>query len=814
VDFLLRLFDTSGFPARWRCGAGWTESPALGWLHVLSDLGIWTAYLAIPLVLLYFLRQRRDLPFRRIFLLFGAFIFACGTTHLLEAVIFWWPVYRLAGAVKLLTAIVSWTTVFALTGVVPRVLAMRSPEELQREIDARRVAEAQLQQMNSELESRVLQRTNELENAAALLRRERELLQTTLRSIGDAVIVTNEQGQVMFLNGSAQQLTGWNSDEAQGRSLTEVFQIVNETTREVVENPALRALREGVIVGLANHTILLAKDGREIAIDDSAAPIRTEDGVLRGAVLVFRNINEQRRAEAALQKSELRERERAAELDAVLRATPTPIWISHDPDCRQVTGNPASYRLLHTSEGENVSATPSQPLTRTFREYQNDVPLAGNELPLQQAAASGRDIIGSELTIVFDDNGEIRHLYGNASPVLDTSGKVRGAVAAFMDITDLKRSHDELREAARRKDEFLATLAHELRNPLAPIRNSLEVMKRANGDMTLIDHSVVLMERQLHQMVRLVDDLLDLSRITRGKVELRKEHLDVSSVLERAIETNRPIATAQGHQIILDLPGEPLPVWGDGTRLIQVFNNLLNNACKFTPSGGEIIVRIERDGDQVRVVVQDRGVGIPPAMLDRVFEMFTQVDGSIDRSHAGLGIGLTLAKNLVEMHEGTIHAHSEGEGKGSSFTVTLPLSDKLLPENEHEPELPAQARRHRILIVDDNRDAATSLAILLRHMGHDTETAFDGPEALDHVKTVVPDLVLLDLGLPKMSGYEVCRALRQEPFGSTLIIFALTGWGQEEDKRKTAEAGFDGHFVKPVDLKALSNLLATIKNGG
>lgn len=298
LEIFTRFFDTTGFLPRWECG---TWSSAHGWLHVLSDLGVWSAYVAIPCVLIYFLLRRQDLPFRLIFLLFGAFILACGTTHLMEAAIFWWPAYRLAGAIKLFTAAVSWATVFALVPVVPKVLAMRSPEELQREIDARTKAERALQQANDALEQRIQERTAELVRANSTLRQERERFRTTLSSIGDGVIATDTDSRVTFLNPVAQKLTGWTEEDAVGRRLDEVFHIVNETTRAVVENPTRRALDEGRIVGLANHTVLISRDGTEWPLDDSAAPIRNGSGV-SGAVLVFREISERKRQQEALRE--------------------------------------------------------------------------------------------------------------------------------------------------------------------------------------------------------------------------------------------------------------------------------------------------------------------------------------------------------------------------------------------------------------------------------------------------------------------------------------------------------------------------------
>jgi PAS domain S-box-containing protein len=365
--------------------------------------------------------------------------------------------------------------------------------------------------------------------AAMIVHEQREWLRTTLGCIGDAVIATDNEGRVTFLNAVAVALTGWTEDEARGEPLQGVFPIVNEQSRQPVENPALRAIREGTIVGLANHTVLIARDGRQVPIDDSAAPIRDEGGRVSGAVLVFRDISERK---------------------GVLEA---------------------------------------------------------------------------------------------------------------------------LRESDRRKDEFLATLAHELRNPLAPLRNGLQVM-RLTEEPALREQSLEMMERQLAQLVRLVDDLLDVGRITKGKIELRRERVDVADVIENALETCRPVIEASRHELIVARPPRPIPLLGDRTRLAQVVANLLNNAAKYTPAHGRIWLSGEQDDRQAVFRVRDNGVGIPGDMLPSIFDMFTQVDGSLERAQGGLGIGLTLVRRLVELHGGTVEARSDGPGRGSEFVVRLPMA--------------------------------------------------------------------------------------------------------------------------------------------
>lgn len=368
---------------------------------------------------------------------------------------------------------------------------------------------------------------------------------------------------------------------------------------------------------------------------------------------------------------------------------------------------------------------------------------------------------------------------------------------------------NQLREADRRKDEFLATLAHELRNPLAPLSNGLEILRHTAG-MTATDEVRAVMERQLAQMVHLVDDLLDMSRISRGKINLRHEHIELGEVIRQAIETSRPVIERARHRLTISLPPASLIVNGDSTRLAQVFSNLLNNAAKYSDAGGQITVTVEHDASQAVVKVRDTGIGIPVEMLPRVFEMFTQVDRSLEKSQGGLGIGLSLVKGLVEMHGGSVQALSPGRGHGSEFVVRLPVVESQEGVNFRRPGETrfATPANRRILIVDDNRDAANSLAMMLRLMGNDTAIAHDGLQALDVAAAFRPDVALLDIGMPRLNGYDTAMQMRKESWGQDILLVALTGWGQEDDKRRTQEAGFNHHLVKPLDFAVLDKLLA------
>ena len=368
-----------------------------------------------------------------------------------------------------------------------------------------------------------------------------------------------------------------------------------------------------------------------------------------------------------------------------------------------------------------------------------------------------------------------------------------------------------LKESDRRKDEFLAMLAHELRNPLAPIRNAVQIYRAKGLSVPELQWATDVIDRQVHQMTRLVDDLLDVSRITTGKIELRKERVELAAVVNSAVEASRPLIEKWGHELTVTIPPQPIQLEADPTRLAQVLSNLLNNAAKYTDQGGRIWLTAERQSGHVLIRVKDTGIGIPAEMLPRIFDMFTQVDRTLERSEGGLGIGLTLVQRLVEMHGGTVEAHSDGPGKGSEFVVRLPVAevkDQGRQGAACDGEKGAAPARRRILVVDDNRDAADSLGMLLRMMGNEVHTAHDGLEAVGAAAAFHPDVVLLDIGLPKLNGYEAARRIREQDGGTDMVLVAVTGWGQEEDRRRSKEAGFDHHMTKPVEFAALQKLLA------
>jgi PAS domain S-box-containing protein len=396
------------------------------------------------------------------------------------------------------------------------------------------------------------------------------------------------------------------------------------------------------------------------------------------------------------------------------------------------------------------------------------------------------------------------------SPLCDDTGRVIGASKVARDISERKRADAILRDADRRKDEFLAILAHELRNPLAPIRHSLEILLRSEGEPRLFQHATDILGRQLSHMIRLVDDLLDVSRITRDRLKLQKTRVELGSIVGHAVDAGRPMAERDHQTIEVSLPDKPIYLDADPVRLAQVFSNLFNNACQYTEPGGRIWLKAHEEPGEVVITVRDSGIGVPADQLDGIFEMFAQVEDDSERPRRGLGIGLTLVRRLVELHGGTVTARSEGRGLGSEFEVRLPIIEAPIARQEPKPVRPPEGAARRILVVDDNRDSAESIATLLQLSGHQTFLAHDGLAAVEEAERLRPDVVLLDVGLPKISGIDACRRIRSHPWGKSLVIVALTGWGQDHDRRNTRDAGFDAHLVKPVDYGDLLQLLSAL----
>lgn len=675
---------------------------------------------------------------------------------------------------------------------------MGSDEQEERELRSAALKNAQsILVARRRAEQALLEAHEALELKTDELQQQREWFQVTLSSIGDAVITTDVHARVTYLNPVAETLTGWSTEEAAGQPLETVFSIINEGTGLTVESPVKRVLNEGVVVGLANHTALVRRDGKVAAIEDSAAPIRDLRGNLVGSVMVFRDVTERRRAEKALQRSE--------ELltDFFENAAVGLHWVG--PDGIILRANKTELDLLGYSKEEYVG--------RHIAEFHADKPVIDDIL---QKLGCGECLQGYEARLRCKD-GSIRYVLISSNVLWedgkfihtrcftrDITGRKLAEMALREEVARRERAEAALRETDRRKDEFLATLAHELRNPLAPIRQAALISQAPNATEAQKRWSHSVINRQAQHMSLLLDDLLDVSRITRGVLELRMAATDLADVIDAAVETTRPLIDAKRHSLRIHRPVDPISFMADPLRLAQVLSNLLTNAAKYTDAGGEILLSAQATEGSILISVKDNGIGIPEAALGNVFEMFTQVKSAQDRSEGGLGIGLALSQGLVDLHGGTIEVTSEGPGHGSEFIVRLPR--KATPATSGQrtaEESKARVVGRRVLIADDNLDGAETLGTLLRMEGHEVLIVHDGREATQAFATFRPEVALLDIGMPQINGYEVARSVREGSRGRAVTLVAITGWGKESDKARALEAGFDHHFTKPVDAKAL-----------
>ncbi len=511
------------------------------------------------------------------------------------------------------------------------------------------------------------------------------------------------------------------------------------------------------------------------------------------------------RAEGALIESEAR-------LSGILRQSPAGI-VQTDARGTMTLVNPRWCDMLGHSEADLLG--------RNILDFTHPTFVAPTATAFGRLLAGGPDCM-IEMDYCRKD-GSVLHAQSNVAAIRSPGGEFFGMITVVLDISERLRAEAELRRLAanlsevdRRKDVFLATLAHELRNPLAPIRNGLQIMKLAQADAVMVEKARTIMERQVVQMTRLIDDLMDVSRISEGKIQLRKSIMPLADAVRSAVESSRALIDGQGHELVVNVAPEPIYVVGDVVRLSQVIANLLNNAAKYTDRGGRIRLSVEQHGSDAVVSVVDSGDGIAADMLTRVFDMFAQIDGSLEKSQGGLGLGLHIVKRLVELHDGSIIAESGGHGAGSRFMMRLPAAPARGangPADRDGDRAPTAAPtaapvRRRILVVDDNHDVAISLAEMLHIMGNDTRTAFDGEQAFVMAEAFRPDVVVMDIGMPKMNGYDTCRRIRGQPWGHNIVIIAQSGWGQDDQLRMSQDAGFTSHLVKPVDPAALETLLA------
>ncbi|MGE3776891.1 MAG: MEDS domain-containing protein [Pirellulaceae bacterium] len=621
----------------------------------------------------------------------------------------------------------------------------------------------------------------ERERVEASLRESEQRFSGFMQHLPGLAWIKDAEGRYIFANDAAVEAF------RTPRSL-----LYGKTDQDVFPPATASAFREHDLQALATNSgiqvieTLEHANGREHQSLVAKFPIPARDGTttLIGGVAI--DVTEQKNAEKAVRDSERIYR-------AIGESIDFGVWVC-DPSGRNIYASESLLKLIGMTQDQCCQFGWVDAL------HPDDA---------ERTAAAWRECVRTRGT--WDNEHRFRGVDGRyypvlarGAPVVDEQGNVIYWAGINLDISRIKTAEESLRETDRRKDEFLAMLAHELRNPLAPIRSGLDVLSLGDVAPEVVD----LMRRQVEQLVRLVDDLLDVSRIMRGKVNLRRELVELAQVVARASETARPLIDAQHHRFTRSLPAEPVWIDGDPVRLAQVFSNLLANSAKYTEYGGQIALTAQVEEDEVVIRVRDSGIGIDAELLPHVFELFTQSERAIDRSQGGLGIGLTVSKSLVEMHGGSIAATSAGHGKGSEFVVRLPLVRRAeRPLLRHVPSPPCQ--RRRILVVDDNAAAAKMLSLLLRKMGpHHIELAHDGPRALELARDFQPDIVLLDIGLPRMSGYEVAQQLRELPRSSPLLLVALTGYGSDEDRRRSQLAGFDEHLIKPPALESLQQLLA------
>lgn len=663
-------------------------------------------------------------------------------------------------------------------------------------------------------------------------------LAAIVASSDDAIVSRDLEGRVDSWNDGARRLFGYSPDEMQGRTMDA---LVPDELRAQECDLLYRLTKGERVAHLESER--LARGNVRVPVSMSLSPIRDDHGKVIGSALIARDITERRRSDRAL-------RERMRQLDVLSQSGQTLILGEQDPaTMRQellervqaAVGNEICISYGVSADGESVVMLSSLGLSQAQQAELASVPMTDalcglavrrksrvvvehlQHSPMRQARRlqklGARCYVGCPLIA----HGRV---FGVAAFVSTSRDRVRRGdllvikalcdqVSAMLErselIAELRRTDQTLRQAARAKDDMIATLAHELRNPLAPIRNAVSVLHRdVLNDPTRVAWCRDIIERQVVQMSHLLEDLLDASRLARNKIELRLERIPLTQAIGQAVEATQSLLEMRDQRLQLTLPDEPLLVDADLTRLTQVFGNLLNNAAKYSDPGSKIELRAWREGDQACISVRDHGIGIPPEQLPLVFRMFSQLSPALERSDGGLGIGLALAHGLVEQHRGTLVARSDGAGQGSEFTVRIPAAASAHASPKEQPIQGSEPLRRRLLVVDDNIDAAQTLAMLLGMHGQEVRTAFSGADALDVASTWAPDVAVLDIGMPGLNGYELCRRLRQQLQGHPLLCIACTGWGQESDRDRADEAGFDFHLVKPIEPDALLRLLDVV----
>jgi PAS domain S-box-containing protein len=673
------------------------------------------------------------------------------------------------------------------------------------------------------------------ERSRKQLHRRAAWLSTTLRSMGDAVIATDGEGHVTFLNPVAETLTGWTSEEAGGMPLDQIFRITNQVTGETAENPVARVLREGAVVGLANHTALTARDGTSRPIDDTAAPIMDDGGRMQGIVLVFHDVTQRYAADESVLES--RQARRMAEvalrqaedsrlvLAAIVESSDDAI-IGETLDGAITSWNQAAQRILGYTAAEIVG----KPISALMP------PDHSEDMPRILERIRRGESVGHFETQRLSKDGRVIDVSLSVSPIRDAGGTIIGAAKVARDITDRRRVEAErerllaaaqsaradAESANRMKDEFLATLSHELRTPLNAILGWAKILRSGKVDADDLEEGLSAIDRNAQSQTQIVEDLLDISRITSGNLRLDVQRLNLTDIIEAALAAVLPAANAKEirfHKVLDSLAG---PVAGDAARLQQVVWNLLANAVKFTPKGGQVQVLLERVNSHAEISVIDTGIGIKPEFLPHVFDRFRQADASTTRRHAGLGLGLAIAKHLIEMHGGSVRAKSPGEGQGATFTLTLPITvvhpERPEPSQVHPTAYDApEDPRHdgtlaglRVLIVDDEPDARQLLRHVLVDCQAQVAVAGSAAEALAVVRQFHPDVIVSDIGMPEQDGYDFIRQVRADPAINEIPAAALSAFARPDDRKRSLLAGFQTHVAKPVDPAELAAVVASL----
>jgi PAS domain S-box-containing protein len=663
--------------------------------------------------------------------------------------------------------------------------------------------------------------------AASELAAQQAWFRITLSSIGDAVIAADPQGRVTFVNATAERLTGWPETEAVGRPLHDVFNIINETTGQPVENPATLVMKLGHMVGLANHTVLIARDGTERPIADSAAPIRDAEDRMLGVVLVFRDITEERRAEDALaEQREWLETTLESIGDAVIATDVHGRVVFMNPIAEYLTGRTAAF----------ASGRSFHEVFRIVSEQNRQVV----EDPVGRVIADGGVVGSGQPTLLVAADGRERPIDESAAPIRNRDGRIIGVVLVFRDVSERRRveldrqtaaaERDRLLEAERAargdaerasriKDEFMAMVSHELRTPLNAILGWTQLMMHGKNDAATVERGLDIISRNTRLQAQLISDLLDVSRIVSGKLQLEAQQVDLHGVVMDAIETMRQEADTKQVQLHPTLDPQAGTVAGDPARLQQVLWNLLSNAVKFTPAGGRIDVVLRRNGASAELIVADTGTGIRPEVLPHVFDRFHQADRSITRRFGGLGLGLSIVKHLVELHGGNVVAESSGEGHGATFRIRLPISTAAPSAHVAAPagmesQPPVSLESMRVLVVEDEPDTRDFLKRLLESHGAAVATAASAEEALAALRGDPADVLVSDIGLPDVDGYELMTRIRTgtPDEGSMIPAIALTAYARPEDRARALRSGYQTYLAKPVEPTELVMTIASFSS--